>query len=61
MACRSLGDLVYLLTATPWTVPGFDLEADLDTLLALEQALHNGDHIVLTNSRYIIEAHKPLS
>ena len=25
VACRSLGDLVYLLTATPWTVPGFDL------------------------------------
>ena len=59
VACRSLGDLVYLLTATPWTVPGFDLEADLNTLLALEQALYKDDHIVLTNSRYIIEAHKP--
>ena len=61
VACHSLGDLVYLLTATPWTVPGFDLEADLDTLLALEQALYQDDHILLTNSRYIIEAHKPLS
>ena len=59
VACRSLGDLVYLLTATPWTVPGSDLEADLNTLLALEQALYKDDHIVLTNSRYIIEAHKP--
>ena len=35
------------------------LEPDLDTLLALEQALYKDDHIVLTNSRYIIEAHKP--
>lgn len=61
VACSSLGDLVYLLTATPWTVPGFDLEADLDTLLALEQNLYKDDHIALTNSRYIIEAHKPLS
>lgn len=59
VACQSLGDLVYLLTATPWTVPGFDLEADLYTLLALEQALYKDDHIKLTNSRYIIEAHKP--
>ena len=58
VACRSLGDLVYLLTATLWTVPGFDLEADLDTLLALEQALYKDDHIALTNSRYIIEVHK---
>ena len=45
VACRSLGDLVYLLTVTPWTVPGFDLEADLDALLALEQALYKDDHI----------------
>ena len=33
----------------------------LDALLALEQALYKDDHIVLTNSRYINEAHKPLS
>lgn len=59
VACRSLGDLVYLPTATPWTVPGFDLEGDLDTLLALEQALYKNNHIVPTNSRYVIEAHKP--
>ena len=59
VAYRSLGDVVYLLTVTPWTVPGFDLDRDLDALLALEERLYRRNRIVLTESRFIIEARKP--
>ena len=54
-----LGDIVYLLTAAPWTIPDFDVERDLDALLALEHALTRERGIVLTETRYIIEALKP--
>ena len=58
-AFGGLGDIVYLLTAAPWTIPDFDVERDLDALLALEHALTHERGIVLTETRYIIEAHKP--
>ena len=58
-AFSGLGDIVYLLTAAPWTIPGFDVERDLDALLALERGLTREPGIVLTETRYIIEAHKP--
>ena len=61
VAYGSLGDIVYLLAATPWTVPGFDLEQDLDALLALERNSSRPEGIVLTEGRYILEAFKPLS
>ena len=54
----SLGEVAYLLQAAPWTVPDFDLDGDLDALLALERSA-GGDGIVLTEGRYIIEARKP--
>lgn len=53
----SLGEVAYLLQAAPWTVPDFDLDRDLDALLALERNA-GGDGIVLTEGRYIIEASK---
>ena len=59
VAYGSLGDVVYLLTAAPWTVPEFDLDHDLDALLALEEGLYRQDRIVLTENRFIIEAQKP--
>ena len=58
-AFGGLGDIVYLLTAAPWTIPGFDVERDLDALLALERGLTRERGIVLTETRYIIEALKP--
>ena len=58
-AFGGLGDIVYLLTAAPWTIPDFDVERDLDALLALEHALTRERGIVLTETRYIIEALKP--
>ena len=58
-AFGSLGDVVYLLTAASETLPDFDVERDLDALLALERDLTREQGIVLTEPRYIIEAHKP--
>ena len=57
-AFSNLGAVVYMLTITPWTVPDFDVERDIDALLALEKSNGRKEGIVLTKSRYIIEAHK---
>jgi hypothetical protein len=59
MAYDNLGEIVYTLVAAPWTIPDFELEADLDALLALEQALRRPEGLVLTDRRYIVEARKP--
>ena len=59
-AYTTLGDFVYLLCIAPWTIPEFDpLGVDLDALLAFERDLTTPDGLVLTEGRYIIEAHKP--
>ena len=58
VAMESLGDVVYMLTAVPWAVPGFDVERDLDALLALERACGSAEGIVLTQSNFVIEAVK---
>ena len=59
VAYRRLGHLVYFLVAAPWTIPDFDLEADLDALLAVERELGGPEGIVLTDPRYLLEARKP--
>ncbi len=56
VAFETLGDLVAMLLVAPWEVPGFDPEADLDALLALERALITKDGIVLSEGLYILEA-----
>ena len=58
VAMGSLGDVVYMLTAVPWAVPGFDLERDLDALLALERTCTRDEGLVLTQSHFLIEAVK---
>lgn len=58
-AFRDLGEIVYMLTALPWEVPDFDIERDIEALLALEKALRRPEGIVLTEGRYVIEAYKP--
>ncbi len=55
----NLGEVAYALTATPWTIPDFELERDLDALLDFGKQLIGPEGIVLTESRYIIEACKP--
>lgn len=59
VAFRSLGDVVFILLTAPWTVPDFDPERDIESLLALEDALGTTDGIVMTETRYILIARKP--
>jgi SAM-dependent methyltransferase len=59
VAFGSLGDVAYMLLVAPWDIPGFDPEADIEALLALEDAFGTADGIVLTESRFVIEARKP--
>jgi SAM-dependent methyltransferase len=55
---ESLGDLVAMLLISPWEIPAFDPESDLDALLALESELSTPEGIVLRDGRYIVEARK---
>ena len=60
IAYESLGDLVFMLCITPWTIPDFDpLGADLPALLEAERRLSKPDGIVVTEGRYMVEARKP--
>lgn len=59
IAFRTLGDLVYMLLLTPWLLPRFDPERQIDTLLAIEDALGTDDGIVVTERRYLLIADKP--
>lgn len=56
---NDLAHLVRALTAAPWVVPDFDVEADIDALLALDEDLHDERGIVMSRSRYILEVHRP--
>jgi SAM-dependent methyltransferase len=60
VAYATLGDVAYMLTVTPWTIPDFDVERDLEALLALEAAYSTIDGVVLTENRCLIIAEKPL-
>jgi SAM-dependent methyltransferase len=60
VAYRGLGELVYMFCVAPWTIPEFDpLGRDLDALLRLEERLTAEEGLVLTESRFLIEASKP--
>ena len=59
VAYSSLGDFVYLLCVTPWTIPGFDVERDLEALLAFEADRLTEDGIVVTECRLLLTARKP--
>lgn len=59
VAYQHLGHLVYFLVVAPWTIPEFDLDADLETLLEVERSLGGPEGIVLSDPRYLLEARKP--
>jgi SAM-dependent methyltransferase len=59
VAYRELGHLVYEIAATPWALWAFDVEADLDALLAVEARYGGADGVVLLDRRYVLEAYKP--
>jgi len=60
VAYRGLGELVYLLGISSWTIPDFDpLGRDLAPLRRVAERLTTPDGVALTESRFIIEARKP--
>ena len=59
VAYGELGDFVFMLAVTPWTIPGFSLERDIESLLALDQECRTKNGLELTESRYILIAKKP--
>ncbi len=59
-AFPSLSELVFMLTVAPWTIPEFDLDRDVDALLDIESDCWTGDGLVLTESRFLIVAEKPV-
>jgi SAM-dependent methyltransferase len=59
-AFDDLGNFVFMLCVTPWTIPDFDLLGDdLEALLELERTLSTPDGLVLTQGHLVIEAKKP--
>jgi len=58
VAYQDLGDFVFMLLITPWTIPDFDIERDLYALLALEADCSTDDGLVMTWSRFLIVAEK---
>ncbi len=58
VAYATLGDLVFLLLVAPWTIPDFDPEDEIDTLLAVEDAYGTAEGIVLTEHRYLMVAER---
>jgi SAM-dependent methyltransferase len=59
VAYATLGDFVFMLTVTPWTIPGFSLEGDIDSLLSLDSECHTENGLELTESRFLLIAYKP--
>lgn len=58
VAYGELGDLVFMLAVTPWTIPGFSLERDIDALLSLNERCRTENGLELTESRYLLIAEK---
>ena len=58
VAYGNLGDFVFMLAVTPWTIPGFSLEKDIDSLLALYEGCKTENGLELTESRYLLIAEK---
>jgi SAM-dependent methyltransferase len=58
VAYGELGDFVFMLVVTPWTIPGFNLERDVDALLSLSRDCTTENGLELTESRYLLIADK---
>jgi SAM-dependent methyltransferase len=59
LAYAGIGEIAFMLMIAPWEVPDFDPIAEVDALLALEEAHRTDDGIVLTADRYLMIARKP--
>ena len=58
VAYPSLGEFVFMLLVAPWTIPEFDVERDLDALLAFESAQGTEEGLVVTECRYLLVGRK---
>jgi SAM-dependent methyltransferase len=58
VAYEGLGDIVFMLLITPWTIPDFDIDRNLEALLTLEADCSTDDGLVMTWSRFLIVAEK---
>jgi len=47
-----------MLLVAPWTIPEFDVERDLDALLAFESAQGTEEGLVVTECRYLLVGRK---
>jgi len=56
-----VGAIVYYLKAVPWLVPGFSVETHLQPLLSLQKQLDNGDGLIFSARKYLLEARKDSS
>jgi SAM-dependent methyltransferase len=59
VAYATLGDFVFMLAVTPWTIPAFNLEGDIDSLLSLAKECGTQNGLELTESRFLLIAEKP--
>lgn len=59
VAIPNIETLAYRLLITPWTIPGFSVERDLEALARVEAELRGPDGIVLTEGVYLLESRKP--
>jgi SAM-dependent methyltransferase len=59
VAYLTLGDFVFMLAVTPWTIPDFSLERDIDSLVSLDEECHTANGLELTESRFLVIADKP--
>jgi len=58
VAYGGLGELLFMLLITPWTIESFDVERDLESLLELEKDCSTSDGLVMTWSRFLLVAAK---
>lgn len=59
IAYPSLGEFVYMLSVANWTIPDFDVERDIDALLALERDCLADEGFVVTDHRLLLTARIP--
>ena len=59
MEFMDVGAIVYFIKATPWQVPGFELDKNIHHLEKLQEKLDNGERLVYTQVRFLFQAEKP--
>jgi SAM-dependent methyltransferase len=58
VAYGSIADLAFNLAVTPWTIPGFDFDQDVDALLSLDAEQSQDEGLIMTRALYLLSAVK---